>query len=302
MKSVTNSNRVPFQVKRNGHDDGLRSSSVTVERAGLRRGAGADAGFRLQDAGRPEHADDVGRRARAEAERRRRPAPTAGVAADVSSCWRRLPARISTFAPIAAAVADARGEPHAQRRVAAAAVVAPDAQTPPAQPDDDVGVAVAVEIAERERAPAAVAAAAQAAGSARAVTSVHSRCPRLRNSRGPSGVSRQQVEQAVVVVVDELRAPSRRAVAAGAVDDAKPPAAVARARAAPAPSDAAEEEVGEAVLVDVAGRQRACSRPRAGSPASRGDVAERAVAQVAEERGRAVAPATSSRSMSRRLS
>ena len=30
MKSVTNSNPVPFQVNRYGHEDGLRSSSVIV--------------------------------------------------------------------------------------------------------------------------------------------------------------------------------------------------------------------------------------------------------------------------------
>ena len=68
MKSVTNSNRVPFQVKRYGHDEGLRSSSVTViavRPAGGRRGQGR---LRLQDARRPQHADDVGGRARAEAE------------------------------------------------------------------------------------------------------------------------------------------------------------------------------------------------------------------------------------------
>src|SRR4051794_5776674 len=35
MKSVTNSNRDPFHVKRKGHDDGLRSSSV-IGRTGAR--------------------------------------------------------------------------------------------------------------------------------------------------------------------------------------------------------------------------------------------------------------------------
>ena len=66
-----------------------------------------------------------------------------GVAADVSSRARRLPARIWTFAPTAAALLDAAPQLHAQRRVAARrrCCATPRARRSPAS--HEVGVAVA---------------------------------------------------------------------------------------------------------------------------------------------------------------
>ena len=56
----------PFQVNRYGHDDGLRSSSVTVSSPGRR--VRPLAGLGLQDSRRPQHPDDIGSGSRAETE------------------------------------------------------------------------------------------------------------------------------------------------------------------------------------------------------------------------------------------
>ena len=152
MKSVTNSKRVPFQVKRYGHDEGLRSSSVTVIACDAAARAGAAQGrLRLQDARRPQHADDVGGRARARGRTRHRPA--------------RRPATPTTFRALAQAAgaqldlrADAAAVADARRRAATRSdafrlppSLRQTCRSPPSIADHDVGVAVAVEIAERHR-------------------------------------------------------------------------------------------------------------------------------------------------------
>src|SRR5262245_34760906 len=98
MKSVTNSNRVPFQVKRNGHDDGLRSSSVI---------GGTDARA-VVEVGVSAWTMRHGQRTRTASAPVLEPRPkitsagaTGGDEDDVSIVCRRLPARRSTFAPSA---------------------------------------------------------------------------------------------------------------------------------------------------------------------------------------------------------
>src|SRR5256885_15383006 len=91
MKSVTNSNRFPVHVYRNGQDEALRLSSSTA--SGDRTDVSA---WRMPD----------GHRTRITSAPPLEPRPnttsagaTAGVADDVSSRWRRLPARMSILAP-----------------------------------------------------------------------------------------------------------------------------------------------------------------------------------------------------------
>src|SRR6188768_3138884 len=93
MKSVTNSKREPFQVKRYGHDEGLRSSSLTVKVRDVPAGVSA---CRI-----PE-----GHNTRTTSAAARVPRPnttsegdTAGDEDEVSSTCRRLPALNSIFAP-----------------------------------------------------------------------------------------------------------------------------------------------------------------------------------------------------------
>ena len=158
MKSVMNSKRSPFQVKRYGHDDGLRSSSVSASVAcGTTPAAGAPAGRRqlgLHDAGRPQHAHDVGRRRVAEAEhdvaRRRRPARRS----TVSSFCRRLPARSSIFEPTALRLLTL---PASRTRSDACRLPPSFFSTtsrprsgPAVRAQHQVGVAVAVDVAGRE--------------------------------------------------------------------------------------------------------------------------------------------------------
>src|SRR5262245_51592135 len=96
MKSVTNSKRSPFHVNKNGHDDGLRSSSSTV----TDEESGAD-GEPVSAWSTPE-----GHRTRTTSATDRGPRPnnrslaaTAGVALDDSRRWLKLPARICTLDP-----------------------------------------------------------------------------------------------------------------------------------------------------------------------------------------------------------
>ena len=108
MKSVTNSKRAPFQVKRIRARRGLAIELGDVTRAGAAAGGRGRRDLGLQDARRPEHAHDVGRRARAEAEdqsRRARPraSPTTSRASDAgcrraSRPSRRSPLRLLTRA------------------------------------------------------------------------------------------------------------------------------------------------------------------------------------------------------------
>src|SRR5687768_10932258 len=96
MKSVTNSKRVPFQVKRNGQDEGLRSSSVTVKAREAAAGLGDVSACRMPD----------GHNTRTTSAAARDPSPnvmpdgdTAGDDEEASSTWRRLPALSSILAP-----------------------------------------------------------------------------------------------------------------------------------------------------------------------------------------------------------
>src|SRR5262245_13598778 len=98
MKSVTNSNRVPFQVTRYGHDDGLRSSSVI----------GSTDARAVVDVGVSAWTMPDGQRTRTASAAILEPRPkstsagaTAGEEEEVSIVCRRLPARRSTFAPSA---------------------------------------------------------------------------------------------------------------------------------------------------------------------------------------------------------
>src|SRR5262249_18132624 len=107
MKSVMNSKRSPFHVYRNGHDDGLRSSSVIViDRATAQCllstiRAGAVCGNSISAWTMPD-----GHSTRTASGSERLPSPNitsagtaAGLAALVSSFCHRLPARTSTLAP-----------------------------------------------------------------------------------------------------------------------------------------------------------------------------------------------------------
>src|SRR5688572_14029447 len=94
MKSVTNVNALPFQVKRYGHDDGLRSSSVTVKLLPS-RDAGADvSAWRMPDGHNTRTTSAVVRGPRPKAVY---DGAIAGEADETSRTWRRLPALISTF-------------------------------------------------------------------------------------------------------------------------------------------------------------------------------------------------------------
>src|SRR4029079_7968315 len=93
MKAVTNWKVVPFQVKRKGHDEGLRLSSVTVTVAG----PGVVAAWGTSAWTVPE-----GHSTRLTEEGGHAPRPNrmsagaaAGTAAEDSNRWRRLPARTS---------------------------------------------------------------------------------------------------------------------------------------------------------------------------------------------------------------
>src|SRR5262245_48764877 len=99
MKSVTNSNREPFQVKRYGHDEGLRSSSVIVRTPGL----SGDPPWPVSACRIPD-----GQRTLTTSAAVRVPRPklmsdgaTDGVEDEFSNCCRRLPARISARTPMA---------------------------------------------------------------------------------------------------------------------------------------------------------------------------------------------------------
>ena len=184
-----NSNRSPFQVYRYGHDEGLRSSSSIFTTPRERRRGASAACFRLQDARRPEHADDVGSGAIAQTEddvgRRRRGRGGVGFVLLPEAARAHLDLRTD-----GRAVADARGEPDAERPHAALAVVAPHGQARGAARDE-------IHVGRRHsdhRLPATSrrrATQPSPAGWHAADTSVHSR-PRLRSRRGPRAVSRKR--------------------------------------------------------------------------------------------------------------
>ena len=168
----------------------------------------------------------------------------------------------------AAAVAHEALELHAQRVVAAAAVVAQDVRRPLLVQGDDVGVAVAVQVAGRDEADGA------------------SRDHRRRDfaecfadiaeEPQPLDAGHQQVEQAVVVVIEELRlsgAARRRRR-----DDLVAPAPAAQREAGMLAGR--EEEIRKAVLVDV-GRRGDQGRDTA-QPLRRRDVAKGPVPLVLE--------------------
>src|SRR5258708_2965274 len=100
MKSVTNVKRSPFHANRNGHDEGLRSSSSTRSDRGSGDGA-VGAGPVADDPAYSAWRIPDGQRSCATSAPGRGPRPkttsagaTGGDAADVSARWVRLPARI----------------------------------------------------------------------------------------------------------------------------------------------------------------------------------------------------------------
>src|SRR5262245_6569195 len=97
MKSVMNSNRSPFHAYKNGHDDGLRSSSWTTSVGEAAVVAGVS-DCRMPDGQRTRTASTAGR---APSPKSKSDPETAGVAADVSIRVARLPARTCTFDPTA---------------------------------------------------------------------------------------------------------------------------------------------------------------------------------------------------------
>src|SRR3954453_15440575 len=97
MKSVTNWKVDPFHVKRNGHDDGLRLSSVTVTVAGPEDVAAWGTSAWTVPEGHRTRITSA--EARAPRPKRISAGAAAGTAADDSNLWRRLPARPSIFVP-----------------------------------------------------------------------------------------------------------------------------------------------------------------------------------------------------------
>src|SRR5947207_4369141 len=117
----------------------------------MRTGASALAGrFRLENARRPQHADDVGGASCAETEHhiRRRDGGRRGryVQFLPEAARADLDGRAK-----AAAIAHARCEAHADRTVPMPAFVPPDPEIAVREADDGVGVAIPVEIAEGDR-------------------------------------------------------------------------------------------------------------------------------------------------------
>ena len=157
MKSVMNSKRSPFQVKRYGHDDGLRSSSVSASVAcGTTPAAGASAAggssactMPAGHSTRTTSAPTSGRRGR----RRCRSAPPAGHALDGLELLPQAARAQLDLRAHRAAVADLARQADPERRLPAAAVVLQHDQ-PPAlgtgrRAQHQVGVPVAVEVAGR---------------------------------------------------------------------------------------------------------------------------------------------------------
>ena len=151
MKSVTNSKRAPFQVKRYGQDEGLRSSSVIGERSRARparlpaasRPAAMPDGQRTRTTSaavaRAEPEEEIGRR-----DRRRRPRTSRALA---QAAGANLDLR-----PDAAAIADAcRRAARATTRLRLPPSFRHTRNAPVASRGRRVGVAVAVEIADRRR-------------------------------------------------------------------------------------------------------------------------------------------------------
>src|SRR5258705_1852190 len=98
MKSVTNSKRLPFQVKRYGHDEGFRSSSVMVRLDVVRCGALTISACRMPEGQSTRTTSAPGREPRPNTASA---GDTAGEDEDISRTWRRLPALSSTFAAAA---------------------------------------------------------------------------------------------------------------------------------------------------------------------------------------------------------
>src|SRR3954468_24798578 len=95
MKSVTNWKVDPSHVNRNGHDDGLRLSSVTVTVAGPEAVAAWGTSAWTVPEGHSTRITSA--EARAPRPKRISAVAAAGTAAEDSNRWRRLPARTSIF-------------------------------------------------------------------------------------------------------------------------------------------------------------------------------------------------------------
>ena len=272
MKSVMNSKRSPFQVKRYGTRRRLAIELGRVpaqrrphrgERVGGRRGLGLD------NARRPQDAHDVGAGASAEAEHDVA-GRAAGVAADVSSFCRRLPARISTFDADAVAVADLAGRADPQRRLRGCRHRSSHDQVPRPAPSRRA----APDRCRRRRRRRPTRSRSRRRSRERQHRPHRDACgrrssvlPALRSLHQPGRGGGHDVEPPVVVEIDELR--RGRAVEAVGRRRREPAAAVAGGKDAGA-AGAAEEEVGEAVLVHVGGGDRVMrAAPRRAPPGRR---------------------------------
>jgi hypothetical protein len=175
-------------------------------------------------------------------------------------------------------------KPHAHRGVAGRRVVPPHAQAAVRESHDNVPVAVVVEVAERHGLERGAFSRRQRAEPGRPGRLHPAAAADVAVQPGAVGRQGQQVQETVVVVVHQLcgdRSP--RVVRGGA--DAKPAPAVAEGEHT-RPIGEAQEDVGEAVLVDIPDRQGGIVAGRRQPGFGRG-VAERAVPHVPEERGRA---------------
>ena len=234
--------------------------------------------FRLEDAGRPQHAHDVGALASAQSEQDVGRSSGGGSRRGLNLLQQAAGAQLHLGAD-AAAVARAPLQPHAERGAPVAAVVSPDAHAPAGGAREHVGVAVAVDVAGGECQCAIVRAAERCRQ--RRCGDVNPRVADISKQPRPAVGQREQIDDAVVVVVEELRGKCagriRRRLGHGEAACAGTDRKGARG------VGAAEEKVGDAVLVDV-GRRHRRERRRGWQPDIAGDVAEGAVAQVAQER------------------
>ena len=150
IASEMNSNRLPFHVKRIGHE--LPRRSICWISCGCVR---RELHFVLHDAGRPEQTDDVGLASPVP-----RPARISGAlwprkpdAATVSNFCQIAPACTSTFVPMPLRLSFRPCQREPQGVVRVAAVVAQhDGRRRGASVTIEIGVAVAVEIAGEHRA------------------------------------------------------------------------------------------------------------------------------------------------------
>src|SRR5439155_7375888 len=104
----------------------------------------------------------------------------------------------------ATAVARAAGELHAHRRRAAGALVAPDVHTAGRARRYDVDAAIAIHVGRDERASRRRTRAGFTSAGERAGRHIHPAAGDLAEQARSTGGPRQEVQQTVVVVVDEL--------------------------------------------------------------------------------------------------